>query len=137
MLEKWWEKMFFVTGSGANVCKMAEKFVFYNRKWYKCGKNGGKKVFLQQEVVQMSEKWYEIVFFATGSSINMGKMTVNNVFVTGSGTNMEKMAVNGVFHNREWCKCCKNCGEKVFFTTGSCKNMGKTAKNIMFRNRKW
>jgi hypothetical protein len=42
MLKKWWENMFFVTGSGANVCKMAEKFDFCNRKWCKCGKNGMK-----------------------------------------------------------------------------------------------
>jgi hypothetical protein len=91
ILKKWWENMFFVTGSGANVCKMAEKFVFYNRKWYKCGKNGGKKCFLQQEVVQMWEKWHEIVFFATGSSITMGKMAKNNVFC-----------------NRKWYKYGKN-----------------------------
>jgi hypothetical protein len=69
------------TGNGTKVRKMAEKFVFNNRKWYKCGKNGGKKCFLQQEVVQMWEKWHEIVFYVTGRSITMGKMAKNNVFL--------------------------------------------------------
>jgi hypothetical protein len=79
------------TGNGTKVRKMAEKFVFNNRKWYKCGKNDGKKCFLQQEVVQMWEKWHEIVFFGTGNSITMGKIAVNNVF-----------------RNRKWYKYGKN-----------------------------
>jgi hypothetical protein len=38
--------MFFVTGSGTNMGKMAVNSFYQKRKWCKCWKNGGKRCFL-------------------------------------------------------------------------------------------